>query len=148
MEFLPGQWLDVHIPNIKHAGGFTITSTPQDASTQGDIDIAADGNDKHQPYVELAVQYSPSNPAAKWFWQPIEQILGAYVKVRIGGRFVWPPPNGMALDEIKNIVFVAGGVGIKYDPFTISSRRFKESPVRSLSYINSLVAELLTNLLY
>ncbi|EFE43584.1 conserved hypothetical protein [Trichophyton verrucosum HKI 0517] len=109
LEFLPGQWLDVHIPNIKHAGGFTITSTHQDASTQGDID----GNDNHLPYVELAVQYSPSNPAAKWFWQPIEQILGAYVKVRIGGGFVWPPPNGMALDEIKNIVFVAGGVGIK-----------------------------------
>ncbi|EGD91320.2 hypothetical protein H113_01126 [Trichophyton rubrum MR1459] len=112
LEFSPGQWLDVHIPNIEHAGGFTITSTPQDASTQENIDIAADGNDKHLPYVELAIQYSPSNPAAKWFWQPIEQILGSYVKVRIGGGFVWPPPNGMALDEIKNIVFVAGGVGI------------------------------------
>ncbi|KAF3893845.1 hypothetical protein GTR04_2416 [Trichophyton interdigitale] len=112
LKFLPGQWLDVHIPNIKHAGGFTITSTPQDASTQEDIDIAADGNDKRLPYIELAVQYSPSNPAAKWFWQPIEQILGAYVKVRIGGGFVWPPPNGMALDEVKNVVFVAGGVGI------------------------------------
>ncbi|OAL67443.1 hypothetical protein A7C99_1307 [Trichophyton rubrum] len=110
LEFSPGQWLDVHIPNIEHAGGFTITSTPQDASTQENIDIAADGNDKHLPYVELAIQYSPSNPAAKWFWQPIEQILGSYVKVRIGGGFVWPPPNGMALDEIKNIVFVAGGV--------------------------------------
>ncbi|EFQ98657.1 hypothetical protein MGYG_01679 [Nannizzia gypsea CBS 118893] len=112
LRFLPGQWLDVHIPNIKHAGGFTITSTPQDASTQESINTTADENDKRPPYVELAVQYSPTNPAAKWFWQPTEQILDAHVKVRVGGGFVWPPPNGMALDKIRNVVFVAGGVGI------------------------------------
>lgn len=31
LTFLPGQWLDVHIPSIAQAGGFTITSTPADA---------------------------------------------------------------------------------------------------------------------
>lgn len=65
-------------------------------------------------YVELAVQYSPSNPAAAWFWQPSEQILNSHVKVRIGGGFVWPPSSGIPTDQIKKVVFVAGGVGIKY----------------------------------
>ncbi|KAK2871623.1 hypothetical protein FQN49_002995 [Arthroderma sp. PD_2] len=106
-RFSPGQWLDVHIPNIRHAGGFTITSTPRDVSSQIDTDTGL-------PHIELAVQYSATNPAAKWFWKPAEQILNTHVKVRVGGAFVWPPPNNMPVDEIKNAIFVAGGVGIKY----------------------------------
>ncbi|EEQ28240.1 conserved hypothetical protein [Microsporum canis CBS 113480] len=105
-------WLDVHIPNIKHAGGFTITSTPQDASPQPTTNAATDDSNSSLPYLELAVQFSPTNPAAKWFWQPVELILNTPVKVRVGGNFVWPPPNGMSFDEIKKIVLVAGGVGI------------------------------------
>ncbi|KAM5467864.1 hypothetical protein MauCBS54593_005142 [Microsporum audouinii] len=114
LRFLPGQWLDVHIPNIKHAGGFTITSTPQDASPQPTTNAATDDSNSSLPYLELAVQFSPTNPAAKWFWQPVELILNTPVKVRVGGNFVWPPPNGMSIDEIQKIVLVAGGVGIKY----------------------------------
>lgn len=30
-----------------------------------------------------------------------------------GGSFVWPP-EGVDLDGVRNIVFIAGGVGIKY----------------------------------
>ncbi|MCJ1243110.1 hypothetical protein MMC30_000307 [Trapelia coarctata] len=32
ITFLPGQWLDVHIPGLSKPGGFTITSTPREAS--------------------------------------------------------------------------------------------------------------------
>ena len=27
---------------------------------------------------------------------------------------MWPPPSPIAVDEIRKVVFVAGGVGIKY----------------------------------
>lgn len=64
------------------------------------------------PYVELAVQKSPSNPAAAWLWRPEDEIVGKELSVRVGGSFVWPPP-GVGVEAIKKIVFVAGGVGIK-----------------------------------
>ncbi|KAI1811343.1 hypothetical protein GGS20DRAFT_588592 [Poronia punctata] len=31
IRFLPGQWLDVYVPDVEKAGGFTITSTPREA---------------------------------------------------------------------------------------------------------------------
>lgn len=103
MQFLPGQWLDVHIPGIPKPGGFTITSTPGDAVAH-----------QHQAhgYVELAIQKSPSNPAAAWLWRPEKEILGTQLSVRVGGSFVWPPPN-VSLQDIEKVVFIAGGVGIK-----------------------------------
>ncbi|KMP00478.1 hypothetical protein CISG_05483 [Coccidioides immitis RMSCC 3703] len=103
--FLPGQWLDVHIPTLRDAGGFTITSTPREASPES----------SSEPYIELAVQASPSNPAAAWLWRPENEVLGAEVQVRVGGSFIWPPPtaeSGIPLAEIRKIIFVAGGVGI------------------------------------
>lgn len=129
--FSPGQWLDVYIPSIPRAGGFTITSTPADART---IPIAPPATEEsfsaereedeaedlpldylgqgREPYVELAVQDSPSNPPAAWLWRPVNQILGKELNVRVGGSFVWPP-SGYDLGEIRNVVFVAGGVGVK-----------------------------------
>ncbi|KAL8917280.1 MAG: hypothetical protein Q9208_008056 [Pyrenodesmia sp. 3 TL-2023] len=104
-RFRPGQWLDVYLPGIRQAGGFTITSTPQDAQWSGKTG-----------YLELAVQKSPNNPPAAWLWRPEGEILGSGVIVRIGGSFVWPPP-GVDLTSIKRLVFVAGGVGIKYVRF-------------------------------
>lgn len=62
--------------------------------------------------MELAVQESPSNPSAAWLWRPKEEILGKELNIRVGGNFVWPPA-GIDLDSIKNVVFIAGGVGIK-----------------------------------
>lgn len=62
--------------------------------------------------MELAVQKSPSNPPAAWLWRPREEILGKELSVRVGGSFVWPP-SGIDIEEIRNVVFVAGGVGIK-----------------------------------
>ncbi|PWY80679.1 hypothetical protein BO70DRAFT_47744 [Aspergillus heteromorphus CBS 117.55] len=126
LTFLPGQWLDVHIPTIPHAGGFSITSTPADAqvlpplaspSATEAIAIEETGLPPldprgRPPYVELAVQKAPSNPASAWLWKPAHEILGTQLSIRIGGGFVWPP-TGVSLDEIKNVVFIAGGVGIK-----------------------------------
>ncbi|MCJ1450596.1 hypothetical protein MMC28_000929 [Mycoblastus sanguinarius] len=99
------QWLDVHIPGLPQAGGFTITSMPKDATPLR----------RRKPsyaYLELAVQKSPQNPPAAWLWQPIKKILGDELLVRAGGSLVWPPPD-IDLESITNLVFIAGGVGIK-----------------------------------
>ena len=106
MQFRPGQWLDVYIRGLPHAGGFTITSSPQDAEPSVDP-TPQDG------YLELAVQKSPRNPPAVWLWRPESEILGSDLLVRVGGSFVWPPSK-IDVQNIKRVVFVAGGVGIKY----------------------------------
>ncbi|KAG0159755.1 hypothetical protein PDIDSM_7279 [Penicillium digitatum] len=121
-SFLPGQWLDVHIPSISQAGGFTITSTPADAKVlpppEASIDSLAgealepsSESQGRPPYVELAVQESPSNPSAAWLWRPKDEILGKEVSIRVGGSFIWPP-TGVSINDVKNVVFVAGGVGV------------------------------------
>lgn len=86
------------MPSVAKAGGFTITSPPSLASSSSP-----------NPYLELAVQESPSNPPAAWLWRSKEDILGQVLKVRIGGSFVFPPREGWTG---KRVVFVAGGVGI------------------------------------
>lgn len=119
----------MHIPSISNAGGFSITSTPADATVLPQLEQpapTADGFGSYNeigvpvvdaqgraPFVELAVQYAPANPASAWFWKPREEILGAELGIRVGGSFVWPP-EGVDLDGVRNIVFIAGGVGIKY----------------------------------
>jgi hypothetical protein len=99
VKFLPGQWLDTFIPGLPKAGGFTITSTPQEAKPNG----------SQPPYLELAVQKS-SNPPAQWLWRPSDEIIGTQLVVRVGGSFVWPPWNA---DQVDRLVLIAGGVGIK-----------------------------------
>ncbi|KAJ9311308.1 hypothetical protein DTO271D3_8378 [Paecilomyces variotii] len=118
--FLPGQWLDVFIPSISHAGGFTITSTPADAyllpspepPTESlsieEEDLPPVRSTGRTPYVELAVQNAPSNPAAAWLWRPKKEILGKELNVRVGGSFIWPPA-GFNTKDIRNVVFIAGG---------------------------------------
>ena len=106
MQFRPGQWLDVYIRGLPHAGGFTITSTPQNAKPSAEP-TQKDG------YLELAIQKSPRNPPAAWLWRPEAEILGSDLLVRVGGNFFWPPP-GIDVQSIKRVIFVAGGVGIKY----------------------------------
>ncbi|KAF4824586.1 Oxidoreductase NAD-binding domain-containing protein 1 [Colletotrichum tropicale] len=96
IKFLPGQWLDTFVPNIPKPGGFTITSPPSKASLPT------------APYLELAVQRS-TNPPAAWLWE--KASIGTLIKVRVGGAFVWPPPD-VDLSSVRRIVFVAGGVGI------------------------------------
>lgn len=122
--FLPGQWLDVHIPSISHAGGFSITSTPADARALPSPDPSTEPLDTEEPettqpeaqgrppYVELAVQEAPSNPASAWLWKPQDEILAKELDIRVGGSFVWPP-TAIEMKSIKNVVLIAGGVGIK-----------------------------------
>ena len=97
--FLPGQWLDVHVPGVSKPGGFTITSPPH---------LLLPSNPA--PYFELAIQKSPSNPPAAWLWRPEGEILNESLQVRVGGSFVWPPI--FYGKEIKRVVFVTGGIGI------------------------------------
>lgn len=101
VKFLPGQWLDTFIPGLPKAGGFTITSTPNEARPTAHA----------APYLELAVQRS-TNPPAQWLWQTAESILGTQLLVRVGGSFTWPPP-ALNASEIDRLVLIAGGVGIK-----------------------------------
>ncbi|KAK1833294.1 hypothetical protein QBC39DRAFT_303095 [Podospora conica] len=94
IKFLPGQWLDLHAPDLPSPGGFTITSPPS------------------TPHLELAIQLSPQNPVAAYLWQdPPSSLLGTSVYVRVGGSFTWPPPPSVR-DGLRKVVFVAGGVGI------------------------------------
>ncbi|KAI2602416.1 hypothetical protein GGR54DRAFT_645041 [Hypoxylon sp. NC1633] len=107
IHFLPGQWLDVFLPGVSKAGGYTITSSPLKARPHllGDQSSASSTG-----YLELAVQKSPDPPAA-WLWQDVDLIIYAELQVRVGGGFIWPPP-GVNLRSLRRAVFVAGGVGI------------------------------------
>ncbi|KAK4453097.1 hypothetical protein QBC34DRAFT_216649 [Podospora aff. communis PSN243] len=102
IKFLPGQWLDVHLPPLPKPGGFTITSTPFKA-------LLSPSNPN--PHLELAIQRSPSNPAATYLYQPPSLLLNTPVSVRVGGSFVFPPP-GVPVVPLRRVVFVAGGVGV------------------------------------
>ncbi|MCJ1391217.1 hypothetical protein MMC18_004079 [Xylographa bjoerkii] len=117
LGFLPGQWLDVFIPGLTKAGGFTITSTPRDADYQSPRD----------GYVELAIQDSPKNAPAAWLWRPSSEILGQKLLIRVGGSFVWPPP-GIEAEEVKRLVLVAGGVGIN-PLISIFSHIYREAAI-------------------
>ena len=67
--------------------------------------------DTETPYFELAVQKSPLNPAAAYLWGHIPDILDATLHVRVGGSFTFPPREWKE-NGVRNVVFVAGGVGI------------------------------------
>lgn len=109
LKFQPGQWLDVHVPDLSMSkpGGFTVTSDPSKANPTIESD----------PYLELAINYSPKNPPAAWLWQDPAKILESVLHIRVGGSFVWPPQHrsedGQLRRPPRKVVMVAGGVGIK-----------------------------------
>ena len=43
----------------------------------------------------------------------MHQIKSKELQIRVGGSFVWPPPE-FDVDQVQKVVLVAGGVGIKY----------------------------------
>ncbi|TKX27483.1 oxidoreductase-like protein 3 [Elsinoe australis] len=100
IKFSPGQWLDVFLPGLSKAGGFTITSTPREAVPTAESPA----------YLELAIQKS-KNPPAQWLWQPVDEISDSTIQVRVGGNFTWPPTPPIPT-EINRLVLIAGGVGI------------------------------------
>ncbi|KAI0016736.1 NADH-cytochrome b-5 reductase [Xylariomycetidae sp. FL0641] len=105
VRFLPGQWLDVYVPAVPQAGGFTITSTPADAR--------AASASSSPGFVDLAIRRSPANPPAAYLWRdPAPALLGTAVRARVGGSFVWPPPGVNARSSLRRVVFVAGGLGV------------------------------------
>ncbi|KAI0407524.1 hypothetical protein F4802DRAFT_26774 [Xylaria palmicola] len=123
IRFLPGQWLDVYVPGVERAGGFTITSTPREARLphpEAPPDPEP-GSPQQQPasparargpYLELAVRRSTDSPSAAWLWRaPASALVGAELRVRVGGGFVWPPP-GVNVHALRRVVFVAGGMGV------------------------------------
>ncbi|KAJ9142751.1 Oxidoreductase NAD-binding domain-containing protein 1 [Pleurostoma richardsiae] len=126
IKFLPGQWLDTFVPGLSKPGGFTITSPPSAAVLPAQKDGAgaealstADTpgpSSPAYPYLELAIQKSPDNPAAQYLWRddPPTSLLGTELRVRVGGSFVWPPPTLPPPDlaALRRVVFVAGGVGV------------------------------------
>ncbi|KAI5801142.1 hypothetical protein EDC01DRAFT_508992 [Geopyxis carbonaria] len=83
--FAAGQWLDVHVPGIAQAGGFSLISAP--------------------PALELSVQRAPHNPAAARLWAPAEQVVGLEVQLRVGGGFTMPR-------EMPRGVWLCAGVGV------------------------------------
>ncbi|TLD19681.1 hypothetical protein PspLS_09523 [Pyricularia sp. CBS 133598] len=124
--FLAGQFLDVFCPGIEKAGGFTVTSPPSRAHRS---------SSSAPPYLELAVQKSPENPAAAYLWKgrPTSTsnedsddeeyadessgdqqpgIVGTQLQVRIGGSFVYPPSGVAPSQVLRRVVFVAGGMGV------------------------------------
>ncbi|RGB22050.1 hypothetical protein C1646_82285 [Rhizophagus diaphanus] len=93
-SFLPGQWLDVFIPNVSIVGGFSLTSTPQSY--------------KETNTFELAIKYS-NHPPAKWFHE--QANIGDEISVRVGGEFVWDSLKEKQ-EQTEHVIFIAGGVGI------------------------------------
>lgn len=113
VHFLPGQWLDVHVPGVEQAGGFSLTCPPpllfspgESAASGGRREV---GGEDGENTLELAIQRSPSNPAAEYFWRfspgdippppsPHATSDGGEIALpadvltlRVGGAFVWPP---------------------------------------------------------
>lgn len=105
INFLPGQWLDIHLPGLSKPGGFTITSAPALARTSS---VPGHGKKDECYEIHLAIQKADDNPAAEFLWQDPFDITGIDFRVRVGGRFTWPPPGNPPVKAL----FVAGGVGI------------------------------------
>lgn len=118
MRHLPGQYVDLYIPEVDRVGGFTITSPPQTAvrvpAPTPSTTTPPSAATFDDPYLELAIQKAMENPPAAYLWKSPEQIMNAPVRFRIGGNFSHPPMT-LSMEEfraIDNIVLIAGGVGI------------------------------------
>ena len=128
----------MHIPSLpEHTGGFTITSTPADSSDHPRLDPLPPlrWNQKlvasPRPYFELAIQRSPMNPSAAWLWKDEAELINENVLVRVGGNFTWSAEK----QNLKRVVFIAGGVGIKYKILTVDKARCRltmSSPLISM----------------
>ncbi|RYP62953.1 hypothetical protein DL770_009494 [Monosporascus sp. CRB-9-2] len=142
IRFLPGQWLDVYIPGVPKAGGFTITSAPSKARSPqrpsissttasasapknpgGAAAAGGDGEEEERTpagdyaYLELAVQKSPDNPPAAWLWRSGDDGPAAAEllgeELRVRiGGSFVWPPPGINARALRKVVFVAGGVGV------------------------------------
>lgn len=79
-------------------GGFTVISPPA-----------------LLPSLQLAIQVAPQNPPAVWLFQDEFIIKGQELMIRFGGNFTFPPSDReIDMKELEHVVFIAGGVGIKW----------------------------------
>ena len=53
------------------------------------------------------------SPTEELQFQRVHKVLHKELRIRVGGSFVWPPPE-IDTNHVQKVVFVAGGVGIKY----------------------------------
>jgi ferredoxin-NADP reductase len=91
-RFLPGQWVDFHIPGVPTVGGFSICSTPSML--------------RETRLIELGVKRSRHPPAA---WVHAEAKVGSEVQIEIGGTFAY---DVQGIEQKSPVVFLVGGVGI------------------------------------
>lgn len=90
-QFKPGQWIDLHIPNLPFVGGFSICSSPKQFQETNRL--------------ELAVKLSRNVPA---IWVHKTAKIGDAVSIRVGGKCFFDPEN----DPASHLLLVSGGVGI------------------------------------
>ncbi|QSZ35194.1 hypothetical protein DSL72_008061 [Monilinia vaccinii-corymbosi] len=158
----PGQWVDLYLPGIEKPGGYSITNFPRpsapgttnnrsdpsilksekekSSTRKGSMEIELE-EEEEEPGIELAIQKPvfKSEEEGKvgeqvtWLFRNPEEIMGAELRVRIGGSFVWPPDScttsaSSALSpqptnandenswrreiDITRVIFIAGGMGI------------------------------------
>ncbi|KAM7204390.1 hypothetical protein V8F33_001692 [Rhypophila sp. PSN 637] len=154
IEFLPGQWLDVYVPGVPQAGGFTITSPPSRAVdpsfsqslTKHDESSSAQHNHEkieaqQMPafrYLELAIQESPLNPPAAWLWLPQDKILNKTIQVRVGGSFIFPPFPPNSFKPLDKVIFIAGGVGVNPLMSMLSSIAEMDFPLLQVHFLYSV----------
>ncbi|XP_057294089.1 oxidoreductase NAD-binding domain-containing protein 1-like isoform X2 [Hydractinia symbiolongicarpus] len=92
LTFRPGQWLDLHIPNLPVVGGYSMCSTPALL--------------KKEKQLHLAVKYSDHPPAV---WVHTKCTKGDKVSIQIGGEFLY----NVAAEGLKqDTLLIGAGVGI------------------------------------
>eukprot|EP00096_Caligus_rogercresseyi_P005626 TRINITY_DN2159_c0_g2_i3.p1 TRINITY_DN2159_c0_g2~~TRINITY_DN2159_c0_g2_i3.p1 ORF type:complete len:247 (-),score=41.19 TRINITY_DN2159_c0_g2_i3:186-926(-) len=93
-SFLPGQWMDLYIPQIDEVGGYSMCSEPSKFDKDGVLD--------------LAIKYSTWAPA---HWMHTKASVNDELQFRFGGDYHYPN-NTINAKEPHRLVLIAGGVGI------------------------------------
>ncbi len=70
-HFLPGQWLDCHLPDVAVVGGYSICSTPKQLQLSRTLELAVKRSD---------------HPPALWMHEQAQE--GQIIHIRAGGEFV------------------------------------------------------------
>jgi ferredoxin-NADP reductase len=107
-SFKAGQWVDLFAPNVEQVGGFSIVSPPWDLTPTLRPMGATLPTKPHASTFELAVKQS-KHPAAIWLHK--NASVGNRVLARVGGSFFYPP-RGDKVPPPRNVLLLAGGIGI------------------------------------
>ncbi|CAI6241382.1 unnamed protein product [Periconia digitata] len=105
-NFLPGQWLNLHLKNSGLSCRCSIISAPSAALAAEDITLGS------KPHIEVIIQNAPT-PLIQSSQAGIFLPVGTQLNISFGGSFVWPP-NSVGTASITRVVFLAGGVVHSY----------------------------------